>query len=154
MKIYSVIRKMLYAIGFFSIFSACTAKQSNEEVFINNLNAAYQKLETEKDSIKIDTITNFDWDKLFIFAPYTPIEIIDKTLGKPSPSELENTRIFERDDINVFVFLKNDLVINVFTLPREILDLSLPKSGESLDHQMAIFTKSNNPKILTLTHHD
>lgn len=145
------IRKMLYAIGFLSIFSACIAKQSDDEVFINNLNAAYQKLKTEKDSIKIEAITNFEWDKLFIFAPYTPMDVIDKALGKSLPSELENTRIFERDDINVFVFLKNDLVINVFTLPREILDLSLPKSGELLNNQTAIFTKTNKPKILILT---
>jgi hypothetical protein len=150
MKLFAIVRKALCAVGILSLLSSCTARTGNEKVFIDDMAAAYQKLGTGGDTLNISAVTRFAWDKLFIFPPYTPIEVMDRALGVTAPSALKDTRIFERDDINVFVFLVNDEITAVISLPREVVDVSLPKSDESLSHQTAVFSKTDKPKTLIL----
>jgi hypothetical protein len=62
----------------------------------------------EEKEIHLNALTDFDWDKAFLFSPYTPQESIDETLGVAfkDPSGIDY-----RDDIFLLVFMKDDQVV-------------------------------------------
>jgi hypothetical protein len=72
------------------------------------------------DQLKLNTLTDFTWDKAFIFTPYTPQENITKQLGAEFK---EPSKISSRDDINLVVFMNNEKVIQYVEVDRKYGDL-------------------------------
>lgn len=71
----------------------------------------------EKESVKeidLNTLTDFDWDKAYIFTPYTTQETINKQLGVKfkDPSNIDY-----RDDIYLIVFLGKNKVVQYIEIP-------------------------------------
>jgi hypothetical protein len=86
-------------------------------------------------TLNISAVTDFQWDKLFIFGPYTPLEKIYMQLGYKW-TEAEKTHIDSSDTFYTIVFVKNGKVIRYYNLSRTIGDF------QSIDvHNM--FTPEN-----------
>lgn len=80
----------------------------------------------KKENIKIDlhSLTDFDWDKAYIFYPYTDQETIDKQLGVhfKDPSNMKM-----RDDIFLLVFIQNNKVVHYAEIKSQYGSISMGK---------------------------
>ncbi len=70
----------------------------------------------------------FEWQKLYVFAPYTPIDDVEKALGFKWRAA-KKTRINERDDITLLVFVIGRTVQDYIEHPRDAGDFSRLRSG-------------------------
>lgn len=70
----------------------------------------------KNDRIKIQEAANFEWDKFFVFGPYTPRDRIIEALGY----EWEGAYPMglEYDENQFLVFTKDGLVVMTFIFPR------------------------------------
>ena len=69
-----------------------------------------------------------DWEKLYMFPPHTPIADIQKALGFKWRGA-KKTRIDERDDITLLVFVIGQTVQDAIEQPRSTGDFSRLKPG-------------------------
>lgn len=69
-----------------------------------------------------------DWEKFYMFPPRTPIEDIQKALGFKW-SGAKQTRIDERDDITLLIFVIGRTVQDAIEQPRNAGDFSRLKPG-------------------------
>jgi hypothetical protein len=79
--------------------------------------------------VTMSSITDFQWDTLFVFGPYTPVDAIHAKLGYKWP-EAEKTHIDSSDTFNLLVFVKNGKVVRYFNFPRGISDF--PGTGKNV----------------------
>ena len=72
--------------------------------------------------ININSLTNFDWNKAFLFAPYTTQEGIEEQLGIDfkDPSKIDI-----RDDIYLLVFLNDKREVHYAEINRHQSDYSI-----------------------------
>jgi len=72
------------------------------------------------EEIDLSSLTDFDWEKVYIFGPYTTQEMINEKLGVnyKDPSSIDY-----RDDINLIVFLDNNKVVQYAEITRKYGDL-------------------------------
>jgi len=90
--------------------------------FIKSFERSAQAAASSTNSVlTISAITDFQWDKLFIFSPYTPVEKIHAQLGH-NWAEAEKTHIDSSDTFYLLVFVKDGKVVRYFKLPRTIGD--------------------------------
>jgi hypothetical protein len=96
------------------------AKRENafESTFERSVTAARQDTNL---TVSISSITDFQWDTLFIFGPYTSVDAIHAKLGYKW-SEAAQTQIEWSDRFNLLVFTKDGKVVRYFKLPRGIGD--------------------------------
>lgn len=86
-------------------------------------------------NFRLDTLTNFSWDSVFILTPYYPIENMEKNM-KIDLADLKKTRIVSDEVSNVLAFIKDGELINFVDLPRDKGDFrNIPSN--------IIFTKDN-----------
>ena len=79
-----------------------------------------------KSEIKIETLTTFEWDKVFLFSPYSTQSDIEKQLG----TDFKNSSNIEtRDDIYLLVFLNDDKVVEYAEIQRHGSDFSIGKKN-------------------------
>jgi hypothetical protein len=72
--------------------------------------------------VRLKDLTDFKWDRVYIFTPYTPHKVIDDDLGlvwKPARS----IQMDWRDDVNLIVFTENGKVVFYIEHPRGLGDL-------------------------------
>ena len=69
-----------------------------------------------------------EWEKFYMFPPYTPIADIQKALGFKWGAA-KKTRINERDDITLLVFVTGKTVQDAIEQPRTAGDFSRLKPG-------------------------
>lgn len=76
--------------------------------------------------LDIKTLTTFDWDKAFLFTPYSSQEWIEEEIGTnfEDPSNLSM-----RDDIYLLVFLQGDKVVQYVEMDRQGADFSIEEKG-------------------------
>ncbi|WP_260858201.1 hypothetical protein [Fictibacillus phosphorivorans] len=75
-----------------------------------------------KVEINIKSLTNFDWDKGYLFPPYTAEESMEKQMGV---NFKDRSNIYSRDDIYLLVFLNNDEVVQYVEINRYQSDFSI-----------------------------
>ena len=109
--------------------------KSIPESFITDL---HQKIKSGEVQIDIKSITSFDWDYLHIFTPYTTVEDVNNRLGF-NWGKAYDTGIFQRDDINLLVFVKDNKVIKYYEVPLHYGNFSEIKLGKGLSKDKAIF---------------
>lgn len=96
-------------------------------------------------SIELLPLTYFDWDTLYIFGPYTPLESINEQLGYSwidTKSILpigKKTSINELDDRNLLVFTKNNQVVFNMDFPRSMGDFVIDASKNVFTPTNAVF---------------
>lgn len=78
----------------------------------------------DKDSneIPLDSLADFDWEKAFLFMPYSPQEHIEEQLGVSfnDPSSIDF-----RDDIYLLVFKNDGEVVQYAEVERQGADFSI-----------------------------
>jgi hypothetical protein len=72
-------------------------------------------------SVTISAVTDFSWEELYVFAPYTPIQRIQMQLGFKW-AEAEKTHIDSSDTFYLLVFVQHGSVVRHFKSPRRIGD--------------------------------
>jgi hypothetical protein len=82
-----------------------------------------------KERIEVDfaALTDFSWDKLYIFTPYTSAETISRKLGFKWSGA--NT-IEYSESINLIVFVKGSKVVRYLELSREYGDFTVDGKNE------------------------
>lgn len=79
-------------------------------------------LDKDQYEIDINALTDFPWDKAYIFTPYTPKEHVTKKLGFNWRNSIG---IDYRDDINLIVFVKGKRVVKYIELSRKYGDFDV-----------------------------
>jgi len=75
-----------------------------------------------KGEINVNSLTNFNWDKAFLFTPYSPAEYIEEQLGTTFK---DKSNLDMRDDIYLLVFLNEDEVVQHVEIKRQGAYLSI-----------------------------
>ncbi len=87
----------------------------------------YERSSNERIIIDFKHITNFSWDKVYIFTPYTSREQINKKLGFTwSKADL----IELSDSFNLIVFVKGKKVVQYVEFSREYGDFIIDNKNE------------------------
>lgn len=89
---------------------SCSSNLIQDETFENNLQLACTQAD-EGESIDMARLTNFSWDKFFVFTPYTAVDNMESRLGF-SDIRLPKTDITFRDDMNLLVFVEDHKIIH------------------------------------------
>ncbi|WNB91011.1 hypothetical protein [Bacillus sp. NEB1478] len=88
----------------------------------HNQNLEQSILSAQKKDTKVDLneLTDFKWDKAFLFPPYTDQATINETLGFTfnDPSEIKN-----RDDIYLLIFVNEEKVVQYAKVSRKYGEL-------------------------------
>lgn len=82
--------------------------------------------------VDLGTIASVDWDRAFVFGPYTPQATIDATLGFAWPSR-EAEEIARSDAANLVVFVRDGDVIATDMLSRALVDVVAAQLPMRLD---------------------
>lgn len=121
------------AVSLFAL-SACAKSESG---FIKAIERSAQIASASTNPVvTVSALTDFQWDKLFVFGPYTPIQKIHAQLGF-TWAEAEKTHIDSSDAFYLLVFVKDGKVARHFKLPRTIGDF---QTSETTD----VFTPGND----------
>ncbi len=75
-----------YLIG--SLFRGWGSERQQQQELLSKLRAVVEKKQQRTDEevvLRLKGHTGFEWDRVYIFAPYTPVELIDQALGYTWP---------------------------------------------------------------------
>lgn len=131
---------------FFGLLSACTSSNQDAERFAHDLEVSSKGLKPGK-ILKMDFVNAGQWDRMFMFPPYTPTRDIETALKSKLPSSITESRITERDDINLLVFMNGGDVQMAVAIARSSVDFTLP-IPQPLSKGDAQFTRSNSGEQL------
>lgn len=101
------------------ILAGCSNVQHNKDLgkSINSI-----VIDKNNSEISLKSLTSFDWEKAFLFHPYTPQENIEEQLGvnynDPSGIDL-------RDDIYLLVFMNDEKVVQYVEVERQGADFTI-----------------------------
>ncbi len=116
----------------FIILAGCSSASGNhnrelEKSFSSALN------EKRMEGVDLNSLTDFDWEKAYVFSPYTPQKAINEKLGfnYKDPSSIDF-----RDDIYLVVFLHNNKVV-------QYIELTTQFRNVIIDTNDGYFTPSN-----------
>lgn len=90
--------------------------------------------------INFSEITEFSWDRLYVFGPYTSCRVIQNTLGGVFWPECRYTNIEIYENINLLIFTKNGRIVQYLIYEKNIGDFAEPikKEGYSLQESRFI----------------
>ena len=103
-------------------FMSCEQSRSDFNETLSSMAVKKRGCE-ERVMVSLNKLTDFQWQRVFIFAPYTPVQKIYKSLGFEW-EHAEKTNIHMRDDICLLVFVLNNRVVQYFEYPRNYGDFS------------------------------
>lgn len=119
------LKKTIFFIPLLFLLIGCG--QSNSEHNKDLENSIFSIVEDEDNSkIEIDSLTSFNWDKAFLFTPYSPQEHIEEELGTDFK---DPSNISMRDDIYLLVFLEGDKAVQYVEMERQGADFSTEEKG-------------------------
>ncbi|MDT0162943.1 hypothetical protein [Bacillus sp. AG4(2022)] len=101
------------------LLAGCNGVQHNTE-----LEKSISDIVENKDNneIALDSLASFDWEKAFLFMPYSPQEHIEEQLGV---SFNDSSSIDFRDDIYLLVFKNDGEVVQYAEVERQGTDFSI-----------------------------
>lgn len=142
MSIFSALtpRKMLLLLV--GVFAGYAVADPEANAFLHEL-LKLSKNATTGEEIRMAALGNNDWDAFFLFSPYSSLERIEKIIGTKPPRSIAKSGIDERDDINLFVFMKHQVVGMALTVLRKDFDASVPDERQPLNKDSAVFVKSS-----------
>jgi hypothetical protein len=93
-----------------------------KEGFVASLeNAAWLAHTNGGSVLRISKVTDFEWEKLYVFAPYTPISQVHSRLGFKWKAA-DETKIESSDTFFLLVFVRDNNVVRHFNIPRTVGD--------------------------------
>ncbi|MFB1051987.1 hypothetical protein [Paraliobacillus sp. JSM ZJ581] len=110
-----------YVFLFFILFllTGCAILERNVELEKSISSITEDKNNSE---ISLTTMTSFDWEKAFLFTPYSTQEGIEEQLGVKfnDPSDIDY-----RDDIYLLVFINDNKVVQYVEVERHGADFTI-----------------------------
>jgi hypothetical protein len=117
-------------------FSACNALKLVPPVSIS---AQISSLaQTEGTVICFADLTDFDWNTVYIFGPYTPATEVSQILGFEW-SDYKKIGLESSDTFNLIVFTKDKKILRVEEHPRNRGDFAPASINRSFSKTSAIF---------------
>lgn len=146
MKKSSFIRVVLTTfLASLGLSSGCTDGDAGASKFLVTLQDAVMKLGVGQE-LRMGAINPDQWTRLYIFAPYTPLSEIEATTNSKASQAIRRVNVSERDDVYLFVFFNEDTLQMVAAVPRNVIELSVPKEAQPLNPDMAVFKKLDSSK--------
>lgn len=106
---------------------------------------------SDNPRIQMDTVTNFEWDHLYVFPPYTSMESIQSVPGFQWIGLHEyKTGIEMSDSINLLVFIKGGRVVDYIDFPRGQGDFAEVSKSDGFTPKEAVFDIEKTDGLLTL----
>lgn len=104
------------------------------------LSAAVEKKRQsdERVVIQMKSLTDFEWDKFYVFDPYSNAEEVRETLGFDT-TIMAYSRIKDTDSHNLLVFVRDKQVVVFIDYPRGAGDFDKLKRREGYTPAEAIF---------------
>jgi hypothetical protein len=124
------------------LLSACSSSNHEAERFAHDLEIASKGLKGG-EILKMDAINVGQWDKMFVFPPYTPIQDIKAALKSELPAKIAESRISERDDVNLLIFMSGASLQMAAVVSRRAVDFSFP-IPQPLSRDRARFAKPDS----------
>lgn len=123
-----------------SFFAGYNYNRLTEDVSLKN--KIIQKTK-KSDTIDFSQITDFEWDTMYIFTPYSSPKDIFKSNGIKSCKS--NFSIEYLDSINMIAFVKSNKLVDYVELPRNYggVELTSPREVTKESAKFQIDTKSN-----------
>jgi hypothetical protein len=115
-----VIKKICNVFILFSLLLAgCGSVQHNKDLE-ESINLIVE--DKNNSEINLTSLTSFDWEKAFLFTPYSPHKEIEEQLGVnfSDPSDID-----WRDDIYLLVFMYKEKVIQYVEVERHGADFTI-----------------------------
>jgi hypothetical protein len=143
-------KEAAYAVAAIMVFAALAYhvySRGKQQRFEERL-AQYirqQAVAGEASRLDLKAATDFPWDRVFIFGPYTSNKQIEQTLGTPLSGHPE---IEFGDGVNLIVFMKGGNIVQSAELGRNI-DFILGKTNGWTPDE-AIFPMSSDGKTITV----
>lgn len=88
--------------------------------------------------VRIESLTDFAWEQLHVFPPYSSQDWIDSQLGFAWPAAAR-TGIFDSDGIALLVFVRDSEVVRYVAQPRGKGDFAYVKGAGTLTPASAVF---------------
>ena len=107
------------------LLAACTSSNQGTERFAHDLEGASKGLKGD-EILRMDLVNAGQWDRMFIFPPYTPTRDIEAVLKSKLSASITESRINERDDINLLVFVNGGKIQMAVAVARGVVDFSFP----------------------------
>ena len=124
-----------------------TAEMKTIKVSADAFEAAFEQVKNgEIPCADLATLTDAEWDTLYVFGPYTTKEKIDETLGK-AWKYTQYTSIDIDDSITLLLFTKDQDVVAFTELSRGIADFAY-LSGEVYGSDNACFSVDETGRIV------
>ncbi|UCH84695.1 MAG: hypothetical protein JSW50_03095 [Candidatus Latescibacterota bacterium] len=106
--------------------------------FVNDAVKLKASGQTEAVYFDVPRIMPFEWEKFYVFAPRTTVETIEKTIGFGWRAA-KKTKISERDDITLLVFVAGFTIHEYIVQPRAEGDFSELKTAHPYTRRQAYF---------------
>jgi hypothetical protein len=114
------------------VSNSCTnSSNKKQDPVLDFKEQANSLVEGKTDSIILDIakITDFTWEKLYIFKPYTTIASIDSILGFKW-DEARKSLINQSEEFNLLVFIERNTVVHFVKVPRNNGDFIKLKNND------------------------
>ena len=129
--------KRLLALALALVVTGC-APEKAPGTLQGRLADSIQAVGEQKQPLRMADATPFAWERLYVFAPYTPAEEIQRELGFAWP-EARRTGIEERDGVTLLVFVKDRRVVKHLAFPRNLGDFSMIRKPGGFTPEEAVF---------------
>lgn len=123
--------------------------RENRLIALHNqqLKQTMTSIDTSQETITLDTIIPFDWDKIYTFAPYTSKKDIEQTIGLYSDAIQETIS----EGMVQLIFVNNDTVTASICGYPENLGYQILFDDIILFGDDTVFSISQTDTVITLT---
>ncbi|MBU9711518.1 hypothetical protein [Evansella tamaricis] len=127
---------LLLYLSMIIILFGCSASLEMKKSFVDKRADEFVVSE-EENKVDFNALTDFNWDKAYVFTPYTPVDQISETLGEEWN---HSTAISYLDTINLIIFMEDGEVVKYVELSRLYGDFSQDVVREGFTPDEAIVT--------------
>jgi hypothetical protein len=132
----------LFSLGLgAALLTGCADRPPASGAFEDQLATAVTASGQSAKPLKLADVTDFAWDRLYVFPPYTPTAAIQRDLGFAWP-EADRTGIDERDGVTLLVFVANRHVVRSVEYPRNRGDFAMIDHHAGFTPERAVFRVS------------
>lgn len=125
-------------------FMLCSCNSQERQLSRSLASAIEQASQTEPALLVVTNGTDFAWDKMFIFGPYTPVATIQKSLGSPWVGA-RKSGVESDDSFCLLVFMHDGKVIQSVSFSRASGDFAGLSSTNALSPSEAVFNITRTP---------
>lgn len=116
-------RVLVLGLLIFSMIGCSESQPERNKAFERDIQSHMSMVSDDSDSkISITELTDFEWDKAYLFEPYISEEEMEQEIGV---NFKDQSNIYTRDDISLLLFLKNGEVVHYAELKRWEADFSI-----------------------------